>query len=197
LAAAQVDDADMRAWGWPSLAILLIAVGPAVADSITVYRCKSANGQITVQDSSCPAGQTEVSRSSMTRPQDPPPKPEPDEDDEPAYEDDPLPEPEYAPVYYSPPPLFQCTDYDGDVRYSEDYDPNTRCVPMAVMGYATSACTWVQESCLQMDDASACEQYKKKLEQARSDALHAFSDTAPFRKSEVERLSRIVNDSCR
>ena len=30
-----------------------------------------------------------------------------------------------------------------------------------------------------------------------SDALHAFSDTAAFRKSEAERLRRIVDESCR
>lgn len=185
----------MRGYGWPSLAILLIAVGPAAADDITVYRCKGGNGQVTVQDSACGAGQTEVSRSTMVRPQDPPPKPAaPERSPEP--DQPPAPEPDYTAVIY-PPPLYQCTDYDGEVRYSEDYDPSTRCVPMAVMGYASSACTWVQESCLLLDDASACVQYKKKLEQARSDALHAFSDTAPFRKSEVVRLTRIVNDSCR
>lgn len=187
----------MRACGWPSLAIfLLVAAGPAAADDITVYRCKGGSGQVTVQDSPCASGQTEVSRSRMVRPQDPPPKPAPPPDEPPQYDQPPPPEPDYTQVIY-PPPLYQCTDYDGEVRYSEDYDPSTRCVPMAVMGYASSACTWVQESCLLLDDASACVQYKKKLEQARSDALHAFSDTAPFRKSEVERLTRIVNDSCR
>lgn len=188
----------MRAYRWPSLAILLIAVGPAAADSIMVYRCKGGSGQVTVQDSPCGAGQTEVSRSSMVRPQDPPQRakaPEPETEPEPEPDYGPPPEAEHVVIY--PPPLYQCTDYDGEVRYSEDYDPSTRCVPMAVMGYASSACTWVQESCLLLDDASACVQYKKKLEQARSDALHAFSDTAPFRKSEVERLTRIVNDSCR
>ena len=32
--------------------------------------------------------------------------------------------------------------------------------------------------------------------QARSDALHAFSDTAAYRKSEVLRLDAIVSESC-
>ncbi|WP_158637050.1 DUF4124 domain-containing protein [Arenimonas daejeonensis] len=181
---------------------MLIAVGPAAADDITVYRCKGGNGQVTVQDSPCGSGQTEVSRSSMTRPQDPPPKPAAPPPQPP--DDEPLPAPDYASsVLLRPPPLYQCTDYDGDVRYSEDYDPANRCVPLAVLGYgltgpqAATACRWVQESCLEMDDASACVQFKAKLKQARSDALHAFSDTAAFRKSEVQRLERIVNDSCR
>lgn len=186
----------MRAHRWPSLAILLIAVGPAAADSITVYRCKGGNGQTIVQDSPCAAGQTEISRSSMVRPQDPPPKPKPPADRPlPEATEPTAPQDDSALIY--PPPLYQCTDYDGDVRYSEDYDPNTRCVPMAVMGYSTAACSWVQESCLLMDDASACREFKKKLTQARSDALHAFSDTAAYKKSEVVRLERIVNDSCR
>lgn len=186
----------MRARGWPSLAILLIAVGgPAAADEITVYRCQDAQGRVTLQDGPCPAGQTGSTRS-MTRPQDPPPRPAAAPPAPPDSSGSFPPAPDYAlPAY--PPPLFQCTDYDGDVRYSEDYDPNTRCVPLAAMGYATAACTWVQESCLRLDDASACDRFKEKLKQARSDALHAFSDTAAYKKSEVQRLERIVNESCR
>jgi hypothetical protein len=35
------------------------------------------------------------------------------------------------------------------------------------------------------------------LVRARSDALHAFSNTAAFRRSEVQRLEVIVRESCR
>ena len=77
-------------------------------------------------------------------------------------------------------------------------------MPLAVLGYrvdhysdAAATCRWVQESCLRVDDDAACVQFRARLKQARSDALHAFSDTAAFRESEVERLSRIVDESCR
>ena len=116
-------------------------------------------------------------------------------------------EPEYAPPAYPttfpPPPMFQCTDYDGEIRYAEDYAPNTRCVPLPVLGYrvipgspAAASCRWVQESCLQLDDASACDQFRAKLKAARSEALHASGSQAPYRKSEAERLARIVDESC-
>ena len=139
----------MRARWWPSLAILLIAIGPAAADEVTVYRCQDATGRISLQDEPCPAGQTGSTRT-MVRPQDPPPRPAappPETPPEPAPE----PRAEWSP--YPPPPLFQCTDYDGEVRYSEDYDPHTRCVPLSVLGYdvrgapqAAGTCRWVRES---------------------------------------------------
>ena len=108
------------------------------------------------------------------------------------------------PLPFPPPPLFQCTDYDGEVRFTEDYDPSTRCVPLSVLGYdlrgspqAAATCRWVSESCLRLDDDDACDQFEARLRQARSDALHASSDKAAYRKSEVVRLGRIVDESCR
>lgn len=194
----------MQPRGWPSLAILLALVGPAgAAEQITVYRCEDSRGAVTLQDEPCPAGQAATTRS-MQRPQDPParaPVPPADEDEE---SDEPYPLPPPMAMSWPPPPMFQCTDYDGEVRYSEDYSPNTRCVPLSVLGYrvppysdAAATCRWVQESCLRIDDESACVQFRAKLKQARSDALHAFSDTAAYRESEAERLARIVNESCR
>src|SRR5690606_18403269 len=108
------------------------------------------------------------------------------------------PSPPPAVIRYPPPPLFQCTDYDGDVRDTEEYAPNTRCVPLPALGFdvrgnpaAAASCRWVQESCLRLDDAAACAGFRRKLRQAESDALHAFSDTAAYRRSEAERLRRI------
>lgn len=195
----------MRRFVLASLAIFLFAVGPAATQDITVYRCQDAAGRVTLQDEPCAAGQDQTERR-MTRPRDPAPRPAPaDSDRDRAPDvDQPPPEPPPQALPYPPPPLFQCTDYDGEVRYSEDYDPSTRCVPLSVLGYdvrgsaqAAASCRWVSESCLRLDDGSACSQFKAKLRQARSDALHAFSDTAAYRKSEAERLERIVDESCR
>ena len=190
----------MHASRWPSLAILLLLVGKAEAQEVTVYRCTDAQGRVTLQDAPCPAGQAQERRS-MQRPKDPPPRPVPAKPapaaPEPAA---PLPGPEPV-ARTSPPPLWRCTAWDGEVRYSENYDSNPRCVPLAVLGYDAGAfgatCRWVEDSCVRLSDAAACEQYARKLEQAESDALHAFSDTQAYRDSEVQRLKQIVRGSCR
>lgn len=185
-----------------SVVIFLFAVGTAAAQEITVFRCKDPAGRVTLQDEPCAAGQQQTERH-MVRPKDPAPRPATSQAELPPPADDPPVEPLPAPLPYPPPALFQCTNYDGDVRYSEAYDPETACVPLAVLGYDMrgsrhgAACRWVSESCLRLDDGSACGQFKAKLRQARSDALHAFSDTAAYRKSEVVRLERIVDESCR
>jgi len=189
----------MRKLAWPSLAILLALVGPAEGQDITVYRCTDSQGRVMLQDEPCPAGQTQQQRR-RSKPKDPPPRhatptpapPPPETFAEPAPE--PLP-------YYPPPPLYRCTSYDGEKRFSENYDPNPRCVPLAVLGYDAGAfgatCRWVEDSCVRLDDATACAVFERKLDQAESDALHAFSDTAAYRKSEVQRLTQIVRESCR
>lgn len=185
---------------WPSLAILLACVGPAGAQQLTVYRCTDASGRVSLQDEPCPAGQAQERRS-MVRPQDPPPRPvaatPAPEAPAPTAPAEPAINFERSP----PPPLYQCTAYDGATRYSENYDPNPRCVPLAVLGYDAGAwgatCRWVEDSCVRLDDIGACEVFKARLEQAESDALHAFSDTAAYRKSEVRRLRQIVDASCR
>jgi hypothetical protein len=199
----RAENPAMRRFVLASLAIFLFAVGPAATQDITVYRCQDAGGRITLQDEPCAAGQSQTERR-MTRPQDPVPRPVRDDDDGPPAADAPPGDPPSEPLPYPPPPLFQCTDYDGEVRYSEAYDPNTRCVPLSVLGFdvrgsaqGAASCRWVSESCLRMDDGSACDQFRARLKVARSNALHAFSDTAAFRKSEVIRLGRIVDESCR
>jgi hypothetical protein len=193
----------MRPWFIASLASLLALVGPSAAGELTVYRCQDGAGRITLQDEPCPSGQQQSARS-MVRPQDPPPGRSAPAPAAPPPEPTPPPDDAGYALPFPPPPLFQCTDFDGAVRFSEDYDPNTRCVPLPVLGYdvrgssaAAGTCRWVTESCLRLDDDDACEQFKQKLKQARSDALHAFSDTAAYRKSEVLRLDAIVSDSCR
>ena len=198
--------------GPPSLAILpifvgAIACGPAGAaeppKQMTVYRCESG-GKVTLQDEPCPAGATQTTRS-MTRPVDPPPRPAPARaEPEPVATREPEwqpPPPE--PYYLAPPPFFQCTDYDGEVRFTEEYDPNTRCVPLAVLGYDVgpytnaATCTWVHESCLRLDDRSACVKFREKLKDEKSEAMHASASTQAYHDSEVERLTQIVNESCR
>jgi hypothetical protein len=104
-----------------------------------------------------------------------------------------------------PPPLYRCTSYDGIVRDSEHYDPNPRCEPLALYfpdpylltPQQAGACRWVEDSCVRLSDEAACARWKQKKEEAASAALHAFSDTAAYRNSELERATQIVDESCR
>ena len=196
----------MRAIRGSSLAVLLLLVGGAVAaDAVTVYRCTDAQGRVSLQDAPCAPGQ-EGTRREMQRPVDPPPRPAaPAAPAVPAVAAPAPPPPPPPPARLPPPAVYACTDYDGALRHSEDYDPRDRCVPLGMLGYdlrgappdVLNSCRWVRESCVRLDDGPACRVFEDKLRQARSDALHAFSDTAAFRKSEVRRLEQIVAESCR
>lgn len=186
-----------------SLAILLLCVGASRAEQITVYRCVDAKGGISLQDDPCPAGSQQSERS-MTRPTDAPPlpatpraAPEPEAAPPAAPVDD-------GPYLIPPPPMYICTSYDGKTRESEVYDPNPRCEPM-VLYYPyphrltpeqARTCRWVEDSCVRLSDAEACERFQRRQREAVSAARHAFSDTMAYRKSELARLTQIVSESC-
>ena len=100
--------------------------------------------------------------------------------------------------------MFVCTTYDGIERYSESYDPNPRCEPLGLYyppAYVTPEnarmCRWVEDSCVKLSDEAACAVWEQRRKDAESAARRAFSDTAAYRKSELSRITQIVNDSCR
>lgn len=185
-----------------------IAAKPAKAAvtndaTVTVHRCTDARGQVTLQDDPCPPGSHEQTRE-MTRPKDPPKSAlaapvvaplSPQAVQEYSYQ---------APDFIPPPPMYRCMSYDGIERYSESYDPNPRCEPI-ILYYPYQneltpnqklACRWVEDSCVRLSDRAACDRFKNKRVEAKSAVLRAFSDTAAYRKSELERLDQIVEESC-
>lgn len=184
--------------------LAFVAGRPARADdTVVVHRCVDAKGRVTLQDNPCPTGQQDTTLT-MQRPKDAPPPPV-------AAAPAPAPTPAApapAPMPRAreprpPPPMYRCTSYDGIERYSESYDPNPRCEPLGLYyppGYlppnTARMCRWVEDSCVRLSDATACDVWRKRQEQARSDALHAFSDTAAYRKSELARITQIVDDHC-
>lgn len=171
--------------------------------TVTVRRCTDARGQVTLQDDPCPAGSREQTRE-MTRPKDPPKSAQPT----PVIA--PLPPPVVQQQFYEPPqlipppPMYRCVSYDGIERFSESYDPNPRCEPIVLYyPYPNEltptqklACRWVEDSCVRLSDRAACARWKSMRVEAKSAVLHAFSDTAAYRKSELERLTQIVQESC-
>ena len=100
--------------------------------------------------------------------------------------------------------MYRCTSYDGIERYSEQYDPNPRCEPYVLYypypSVLTPAqaltCRWVEDSCVRLPDSVACERWKSLKKEAISAVQRSFSDTAVYRKSELARVSQIVDESC-
>ncbi len=191
-----------------SLAVLLCCAAPAHAeDTVTVHRCVDGKGHVSLQNDPCPPGSRD-SVKTMLRPKDASASPAPPNTEAaaaktpPVYESAP-PVPNYEP--FPPPPMYRCTSYDGIERISENYDPNPRCEPLALYfpdaqqltPELAGTCRWVQDSCVRLSDAAACEVWKTRKKEAASALQHAFSDTAAYRKSELQRITQIVDESCR
>jgi hypothetical protein len=188
-----------------ALALAPLSPGPrAAADEVTtVYRCVGAKGAVSLQDKPCVKGAQQTTLQ-MVKPKDAPPRPAARREPEPP----PLPPPpqawEYVPERTPPPPLYECTSYDGIVRESEQYDPNPRCEPLALyFPYAerltpqqAGACHWVRDSCVLLSEQQTCARFRANRKKAASEAMHADSATQPYRDSELARLTQILRDHC-
>ena len=174
----------------------------AVSNNVTVYRCTDTKGKVSLQDAPCAKSSKQEFRE-MLRPKDAPVVKK-----NTAYN--------RASVFVAqpaaqiiipmdpPPVLYQCTNYEGKTRDSENYDPNPRCEPLWVQGYRMeyfpieqrAACSWVQDSCVRYEGEALCDRWKEKQKQAQSDLRYAFSNTSAFRKSDLARITQIVQRSC-
>jgi len=116
-----------------SIAISAILALPAAAEVLTIYRCTSAGGSVSLQDKPCHAADEQTRRQVLRhldtpslapaepeRPQEGVPSPALD-----AAADRPPP---------PPPPLWVCVDFDGSQRESSDGQPRGRYVPLWVVG---------------------------------------------------------------
>jgi hypothetical protein len=179
---------------------------PAPSATVVVHRCTDAKGHVTFTDDACPTGSRDQARE-MARPKDPPPRanrapPHPSTLAPSLIDFSPPPQPQRE--FVPPPAMYQCISYDGIERWSESYDPNPRCEPLVIYyPYPNNltpaqalSCRWVEDSCVRLSDASACDRWRRKRKDAVSEAQRAFSDKADYWKSEVARLSQIVDESC-
>lgn len=117
-------------------AALSAAVMPAAsAQSLTIYRCVGANGELTLRDSPCEKGQTQQTRA-MQRPRDPPPVPQPPPVAQPPAEQKPATVPSPQLVYLTPPqPMYECITPDGERYTSDSGEGNPRWMPYWMIGY--------------------------------------------------------------
>ncbi len=187
-----------------SLVTIVTASNSSAAspNKVVVYRCIDTKGKVSLQDAPCAKSSKQETRE-MLRPKDAAVvkkntanKPAPVVAAQPAAQS-------IMPIN-PPPDLYQCTNYEGKTRDSENYDPNPRCEPLWAQGYHTeylpieqrATCSWVQDSCVRYEGKSLCDRWKEKQKQAQSDLRYAFSNTSAFRKSDLARITQIVRNSC-
>ena len=182
--------------------MLGISANAAEPTTVKVYRCVDTKGKVSLQDAPCAKSSTQETRE-MLRPKDAPitkknmaVKPAPVVPVQPIAQ---------AVIPMNPPPvLYQCTNYEGKTRDSENYDPNPRCEPLWAQGYRMeylpieqrATCSWVQDSCVRYEGKALCDRWKEKQKKAQSDLRYAFSDSTAFRKSDLARITQIVRNSC-
>ena len=203
----------MRAFRLLACAVLLLPtllpIRPADAAGVVIYRCTDASGALTMQnDVPCPKGSKQDKRvieSPAPMPAYRPPAPAPA-----PVVAAPAPEPpvaEEAPALpvgdrLPPPPLFQCNTYDNDSYYSEDPEPEPRCVRMPVTGLdgssdsaAGSACQMVTDQCQRVADGGACAAWKQRLRQAEAAWKFGRAEVAEANQAEYERMRKILVES--
>ena len=206
MAPARSHHAGMRAWPLLLVVIALLPAGSgprAAAGDITIYRCVDAKGVVAIQDKPCGKDQAQSMRE-MTRPTDAPPRPTTAAQPVAPPPPQPPPQWEYEPEREPPPPMYVCTSYDGVVRESEVYDPNPRCEPLvlyypdphALSRQAQRSCQWVEDSCVRVSDAEACDRWHAKRKNAASNLLHSNSTDEPYHRSELQRIEQIIHDHC-
>jgi hypothetical protein len=174
-------------------------------NTIRVYRCTNTKGKVSLQDSPCDKASKQEIRDMMRLKTMPPVVKQPNATT--AQPVSILPAPVQSPVVRIPPPeLFQCTNYEGKTRDSENYDPNPRCEPLWALGYHLEYlpieqrgryCRWIEDSCVRYEGRALCDRWLAKQKQAQADVRYAFSSTLAYRKSELARITQIVNASCR
>lgn len=108
--------------------------GVGHAETVTIYRCTDGEGQLSLRDTPCKAGETEQVQT-MRKPVDPPPAP--------VSKPPPMAAPVKPPapaapqvVYVQPArPMYECTTPDGSTYTSDTPEGNPRWVPLWTLDY--------------------------------------------------------------
>jgi hypothetical protein len=176
---------------------------PANTGTVQIYRCIDDKGRNTLRDTPCPIGQKQTERE-MIRPKDAPPKPASKSKEPPPPERIIVVQPPRDNPFSEPPPLWQCTDFEGKTRDSETNDSNPRCVPLWALGFDMrrvpiqyrDACRWVQDSCVRYPRNQVCDRWEiKRIEAERAERTASWSELQ-YKRSELNRILQIQRDSC-
>ena len=212
----------------PLLAVAAAQVQPLPAQpaaTVTVYRCTSATGKVSLQDAPCAAGQAQQAWQ-MQRPMDAPARPAP-----------PLPVPPAAAravppardvVYLAPPrPLYECVTPDGARYTSDDGRGNPRWVPLWTLGYpavrphsvvgdnighpdrrmhpphrdvnwpvATGGGTWIRDDCTMLPPREACARLRDRRSALRTRFFNAQEKERDALRTEERALNARLDNDC-
>lgn len=194
------------------LALLLAPAAGMAQDAVVIYRCTDASGQVTLQnDVACPAGTREERRSVDV----PPPLPAyvPRETRMPevvaaeqaradARVEHATPDPVPAGSRQSPPPLYQCSTWDGTRYFTEDATPRTHCAPLRVVGIAgatpaADACEEVADTCSAVAADALCRSWKQRVDEAEFRWKFAAATAGEDMRLEHARLrATYANSTC-
>ncbi|MBA3929733.1 MAG: hypothetical protein C0521_09105 [Xanthomonas sp.] len=195
-----------------------LGIAVAAAADVTIYRCTDASGALTLQNSPCPKGMKQETRTMQgvnTVPM------VPGQATAPATT--PTVAPAQAPAATAlsratpttdpasptsdahrlpPPVLFQCTTYDKDSYVTEDVLPASRCVTLRTVGLdgnpqsgAGQACEVVRDTCARVPDGALCEAWKKRRDETEVAFRFARPENAEKNRADYERVARIVAES--
>lgn len=191
---------------------------PAPAqDSVVIYRCTDASGELTVQnDQPCPKGSRQERRviESDPVPAMPPAPPSPasipaaPEPVGPLVPLAPMPQAAAAvvdaappPEAGEPPPLFACRTWDGRRYLHVDGSPPERCAPLRTQGLdgsrtggAGAACEVRRDTCEAVPPEDLCDQWAVRLRDAEADLQFGRGDAGTV-AALVERVRNVIAGS--
>ncbi len=131
----RADNDRMKHWLAASIAALLgVASGPSPrAANLLVYRCIGAEGAVSLQDTPCPHGQDQETRT-LAKPIAVPQSPRAPAPPTPPPVDAPAPPPDVRVELVDPQPLYDCQRHDGSRYESDTGVPERYWVPLWVLG---------------------------------------------------------------
>lgn len=193
--------------------VAALAVQGAPAQETVFYKCTDAGGGVSMQNVPCPAGaRQDIRRVGEVRTVPVPAK-------RPVVE-----APAAAPVYGEfvlvsgpnakrapapeaatlppPPPLYQCTTWDGETYASETDAPAPRCMALQVTGIgggeapgAALACEVKQDSCTATPAEQLCDAWLRRLDEADFKLRYARPGEEASRKTAFESIEARVKAS--
>lgn len=197
---------------------ILLALAPraASAQETVFYKCTNAKGEVSMQNGTpcAPGMKQEIKRIGEVRtvpvPERKPVEAAPPET--PVYGEFVLvsgpnmkraPAPEAAGLP-PPPPLYQCTTWDGETYFGEIAEPEPRCVPLLVTGIdgrpalgAGSACEMKQDKCTDTPAEQLCEAWLRRLDEAEFKLKYAGRDNEEDRQAAFDAIdAKVKASSC-
>lgn len=193
------------------------------AATVTVYRCTSTAGKVSLQDAPCAKGQAQQARE-MLRPVDGARRAAatlPATAAPPAI-------PDTRTVYLAPPrPLYECTTPEGRRYTSDDGRGNPRWVPLWTLGYpvvrprsvlgdnighpdrvmrpphrevnwpvATGGGSWIRDDCVMLPPREACARLRDRRSELRTRFFNAQEKERDVLREEERAINARLDNDC-